>query len=91
MTVCAARAGNALAPRRGSADAAGMSDKQMALAAIEQLPDEASIQDIAERMKFLAAIREGEEAADAGRVKPLDVVEEQLRRWSAISLSAVRR
>lgn len=73
--------GNALAARPPAADAAGMSDKQMALAAIEQLPDEANIRDIAERVKFLAAIREGEEDADAGRVVPVEEVRRRLRTW----------
>lgn len=72
-------------------NAAGMSDKQMALAAIEQLPDEASIRDIAEQMQFLAAIREGEAAADAGRGRPVDVVEKEFREWAATSLSRTRR
>jgi len=83
--------GKVLAKPRAALNAAAMSDKQLALAAIEQLPEEANIRDIAERMRFLAAIQEGIEAADAGRVKPVDVVEKEFREWAATLSSPTRR
>jgi predicted transcriptional regulator len=36
-----------------------MSDKQLALESIQRLPDDASLEAIAERLEFLAAIRKG--------------------------------
>jgi predicted transcriptional regulator len=45
-----------------------MSDKQAVLEAVRTLPDEASLADIAEQIAIMAAIRRGEEAADAGQV-----------------------
>ncbi len=44
-----------------------MTDKQRVLETISGLPEQASSQQIAEEVEILAAIRRGEEAADAGR------------------------
>jgi predicted transcriptional regulator len=53
-----------------------MTNKQMVIDAVRELPDEASLDDIAERIAILAAIRNGEQAADAGRV----ISHEELKR-----------
>ena len=58
-----------------------MSDKQAALEAIRQLPDEVSFREIREEIEFLAAIREGEAQADQGRLIPLEQVEKNLQSW----------
>lgn len=47
-----------------------MSDKETVLEAVRRLPDDASLQSIAEEIELLAAIREGEEAAHKGQVTP---------------------
>jgi len=42
--------------------------KQLAIQAVEQLPDDAGIEDIMERLYFLAKIERGRADAKAGRV-----------------------
>lgn len=57
--------------------------KQIAREAIEQLPESATVQDVIEEIRILAAIRDGEAAADAGRVTPHDEVAKLLPTWSS--------
>jgi len=59
----------------------GMSDKQLALDSIERLPEEASLDDIAERMEFLAAIRKGLDQIERGETIPHEEVKRQLAAW----------
>lgn len=54
-----------------------MSDKETVLDVVRKLPDDASLQSIAEEIELLAAIREGEEAADKGQVTPHDEVKQR--------------
>lgn len=58
-----------------------MSDKQMALDSIERLPADASLEVIAERMDFLAAIRKGLGQIERGETIPHDEVKRQLATW----------
>ena len=58
-----------------------MSDKQLALDSIERLPDNASLEVIAERMEFLAAIRKGLDQIDRGQTIPHDEIKRQLATW----------
>jgi len=58
-----------------------MSDKQMVLDSIERLPDNASIEAIAERVDFLAAIRKGLDQIDRGETIPHEEVKRQLATW----------
>ena len=58
-----------------------MTDKQMILETISGLPEHASVQQIAEEIEILAAIRRGEEAADAGRTTPHEEVKAMLASW----------
>lgn len=58
-----------------------MSDKQSVLEAIRRLPDEVSLREIRDEIEFLAAIREGEQQADQGRLIPLERVEKNLQSW----------
>lgn len=62
-----------------------MSDKQAALEAIRRLPDQVSFREIREEIEFLAAIRDGEQQADQGRVIPLEQVEQNLPSWLSTS------
>jgi predicted transcriptional regulator len=62
-------------------EAASMSDKEAVIEAVRQMPDGASIDEIAEQVAILAAIRRGEEAADAGRVITHDEVKKRLASW----------
>ena len=58
-----------------------MTNKQLAISAIRGLPDDASLDDIAEQIAILDAIRRGEEAADAGDVIPHEEVKKQVTKW----------
>jgi len=58
-----------------------MSDKQLVLEAIERLPDDVSLDVIAERVEFLAAIRKGLDQVERGETVPHDEVKRQLASW----------
>jgi predicted transcriptional regulator len=58
-----------------------MSDKQLALDSIERLPEDASLNVIAERVEFLAAIRKGLGQIERGETIPHDEVKRQLASW----------
>ena len=60
-----------------------MSDKQLVMDSIERLPDDASIEAIAERVEFLAAIRKGLDQIDRGETVPHEEVKRQLASWLA--------
>jgi predicted transcriptional regulator len=47
-----------------------MTDKDLVIDALRKLPEEISIEQILEEIQILAAIRRGEQAADAGKVIP---------------------
>jgi predicted transcriptional regulator len=59
----------------------GMSDKQLALDSIERLPENASLDVIAERVEFLAAIRKGLGQIERGETIPQEEVKRQLATW----------
>jgi predicted transcriptional regulator len=50
-----------------SADLLAGTDKQIALDALQRMPETATLDEISEELAILAAIRRGEAAADAGR------------------------
>ena len=58
-----------------------MSDKQMVLDSIERLPENASLDVIAERVEFLAAVRKGLDQIERGQTVPHDEVKRQLATW----------
>jgi predicted transcriptional regulator len=58
-----------------------MSDKQLALDSIERLPESASLEVIAERVEFLAAIRKGLGQIERGETIPHEEVKRQLATW----------
>ena len=58
-----------------------MSDKQLALDSIQRLPHNASLDVIAERLEFLAAVRKGLDQIDRGQTIPHDEVKRQLAAW----------
>ena len=58
-----------------------MSNKELVLEAVRGMPDEATIEEISEEIAILAAIRRGQEAADAGRLIPHEEVEQRLSKW----------
>jgi predicted transcriptional regulator len=58
-----------------------MNDKEMVIEAVRQLPETVSVEEISEQIAILAAIRKGEEAADAGRVTSHEEVKRQFVQW----------
>ena len=59
----------------------GMTTKEIALKTIEQLPANASWEDIQERINFVAAVRKGLRELDEGKGIPHDRVKEEFAEW----------
>lgn len=55
--------------------------KQDLEALLHRLPDDCSIEDVQYHLYVLEKIRRGTEAAEAGRVKPQEEVEERFSQW----------
>ena len=60
-----------------------MSDKQRVLEAVRRMSESATLEEISETVAILAAIRRGEEAADAGRVVAHDEVKRRSEAWTS--------
>jgi len=60
-----------------------VSQKEIVLDVINQLPDEVSLEQIAEKIEFLAAIQKGMDQLDGGEGVPHDEVKRQLATWLA--------
>ena len=58
-----------------------MSDKELALDSIRQLPADVNLETIAERLEFLAAIRKGFDQIERGETVPHEEVKRQLATW----------
>jgi predicted transcriptional regulator len=58
-----------------------MRDKQVAIETINKLPEDASMDEIAEELQIMAAIRKGKKDANAGRVKSHAEVEKMVEAW----------
>ncbi len=59
-----------------------MSTKELALETIQQLPEDASWQDIEDRIHFLAAIEKARGEVRNGEVVPHEEVRDLLRGWT---------
>ena len=60
---------------------ASMTQKEIVLDAIGELPDDASLDEIAERVDFLAAIQKGFDQLDDGAGIPHEELKRQLASW----------
>jgi len=58
-----------------------MSQKELVLEAIQELPDDASIDQIADRVEFMAAIQKGIDDIDRGDTIPHEEIKKQLATW----------
>lgn len=58
-----------------------MTEKEIVLQTIRALPDDCSIEEIAERIEFMAAVRKGLDQLDRGEAIPHDEVKKQLASW----------
>ena len=59
-----------------------MSGKQQVLEALQRMPENATLEEISEPIAILAAIRRGEEAADAGRLTSHEEVKQRSAAWT---------
>ncbi|MBY0527709.1 MAG: CopG family transcriptional regulator [Gemmataceae bacterium] len=59
-----------------------MSNKELVVEAMRELPEEASFEEILEQIAILAAIRRGEADADAGRVISHEEVKKRIASWT---------
>ena len=60
-----------------------MTQKRLVLETISELPDEVSLDEIAERIEFLAAVQKGIDQLDRGEGIPHEEVKRQLATWLA--------
>lgn len=60
-----------------------MTEKEIALETIRALPDDCSLEDIAERIKFMVEVKKGLDQLEGGEGIPHDEVKKQLASWLA--------
>jgi predicted transcriptional regulator len=60
-----------------------MSNKELVFETLRKLPEDVTLDEISEEIATLAAIRRGEEAADAGQVVPHDEVKKRFDSWTS--------
>ncbi len=58
-----------------------MTIKQIAIKSIQELPEDATWEDIQERINFVAGVRKGFRELDAGKGVPHEKVREEFREW----------
>ena len=58
-----------------------MTEKEIVLETIRALPDDCSIDEIAERIEFMAAVQKGLDQLDRGEGVPHEEVKKQLASW----------
>ena len=58
-----------------------MTEKEIVLETIGALPDDCSLEDIAERIELIAAVQKGLDQLDRGEGIPHDEVKRQLASW----------
>jgi predicted transcriptional regulator len=58
-----------------------MTEKEIVLETIRALPDNCSVEDIAKRIEFMAAVQKGLDQLDRGEGIPHDEVKKQLASW----------
>jgi hypothetical protein len=62
-------------------DNCDMTEKEIVLETIRALPDNCSLDEIAERIEFMAAVQKGLNQLDNGEGIPHDEVKKQLASW----------
>ncbi len=67
---------------RGKGYFSAMTDKQAALDALQRLPENASLEEITEELRIMAAVRRGRADVAAGRTKTHREVEDLLKSWA---------
>jgi predicted transcriptional regulator len=60
-----------------------MTAKELVINTLKKLPEETSIEEIIEEIEILAAIQQGEDAADSGRVVSHEEVKNMVTSWTS--------
>src|SRR5262249_45303297 len=60
-----------------------MSNKELVMETIRQMPDDLSLEKISEEIAILAGIRRGEKAAEEGRLVPHDELKRRVGSWTS--------
>ena len=60
-----------------------MTDKQAVLDALQRLPENATLDEIAEELRIMSAVRKGRTDVAAGRVKTQPEVERMFESWAS--------
>lgn len=60
-----------------------MTDKEIVRDLLRRIPDDASLEDIAREIEFVAAVRQGISELDHGESMPIEEVERKLPSWIA--------
>jgi predicted transcriptional regulator len=63
------------------ADNSYMTEKEIVIKAVRALPDNCSIDEIADRIEFLAAVQKGLDELDRGEGIPHEEIKRQLASW----------
>ena len=71
-----------LAASKGKGYFSSMTDKQAVMDALQRLPENASLEEIAEELRIMAAVRRGRADVAAGRTKTHQEVEELMESWA---------
>jgi predicted transcriptional regulator len=58
-----------------------MTNKEIVQDLLRRIPDDASLQDIAQELEFIAAVRQGLTELDRGDSVPIEEVENELPSW----------
>jgi predicted transcriptional regulator len=58
-----------------------MTDKEIVQDLLRRVPDDASLQDIAQELEFIAAVRQGLAELDSGDSIPIEEIEHELPSW----------
>lgn len=58
-----------------------MSEKQVALETIQRMPDTATLDEITQRLEFLAAVQKGLDQVEKGEVVSHEQVKKELASW----------
>lgn len=58
-----------------------MTNKEIVQDLLRRIPDDASLQDIARELEFIAAVRQGLSELDSGESVPIEQIEQELPSW----------
>jgi predicted transcriptional regulator len=62
-----------------------MSNREIVLDLVSKLPDDTSMEDILEKIAFVAGVNEAIDQADRGEVISIDEVRARIKTWAATS------